>query len=78
TGGLSLGKGDQYNWMTEPIHAAKRTPDFMAEEIIKNDNVEKTVTEYIGFQLSEAELNALKTAAESKNVKKIAPALRKI
>ena len=78
TGGLSLGKGDQYNWLTEPLHAAKRTPDFMAEEIIKNGNVEKTVTEYIDFQLSEAELKAVKTAAESKDVEKIAQALRKI
>ena len=78
TGGLSLGKGDQYNWLTEPLHAAKRTPDFMAEEIIKNGNVEKTVTEYIDFQLSEAELKAVKTASESKDVEKIAQALRKI
>lgn len=78
TGGLSLGKGDQYNWLTEPLHAAKRTPDFMAEEIIKNGNVEKTVTEYIDFQLSEAELKAVKTAAESKDVEKIAQTLRKI
>ena len=73
TGGLSL-----YNWLTEPLHAAKRTPDFMAEEIIKNGNVEKTVTEYIDFQLSEAELKAVKTASESKDVEKIAQALRKI
>ena len=78
TGGLSLGKGDQYNWLTEPLHAAKRTPNFMAEEIIKNGNVEKIVTEYIDFQLSEAELKAVKTAAESKDVEKIAQALRKI
>ena len=69
TGGLSLGKGDQYNWLTEPLHAAKRTPDFMAEEIIKMV-MWKTVTEYIDFQLSEAELKAVKTAAESKDVEK--------
>lgn len=77
TGGLSLGKGDQYNWLTEPLHAAKRTPDFMAEEIIKNGNVEKTVTEYIDFQLSEAELKAVKTAAESKDVEKNRSGIKK-
>ena len=36
------------------------------------------MTEYIDFQLSEAELKAVKTAAESKDVEKIAQALRKI
>ena len=36
------------------------------------------MTEYIDFQLSEAELKAVKTASESKDVEKIAQALRKI
>ena len=32
--GLVFRQRDQYNWLTEPLHAAKHA-DFMAEEIIK-------------------------------------------
>ncbi|GAA3325878.1 hypothetical protein GCM10020331_059530 [Ectobacillus funiculus] len=41
TGGYSIGARGDYNWFGAPIAAAKRTPDFMAEQIAKSADVEK-------------------------------------
>ncbi len=56
----------------------KRTPDFMAEEIIKKMVMwKKTVTEYIDFQLSEAELKAVKKQRRSQKMLKNRSGIKK-
>ncbi|GGA47867.1 alkaline phosphatase [Kroppenstedtia guangzhouensis] len=65
TGGLSIGSDGQYVWNTEPIKQAKRTPEFMANEIIDGADVEKTLNRYIGFDLTNKELQAVKEASAS-------------
>lgn len=63
TGGYSIGADGIYNWFSEPIKAAKRTPDFMAEKIADGADVEKTLKTYIDqkkLALTESEINLLK------------------
>ncbi|WP_191561200.1 alkaline phosphatase [Metabacillus idriensis] len=65
TGGYSIGSDGIYNWFGAPIKAAKRTPDFMANEIAVNGaDVEKTLKQYIDLELTEEEVASVKTAAE--------------
>lgn len=66
TGGYSIGSDGNYNWFSEPIKAAKRTPDFMAQEIANGAGVEETLKEYIDLDLKEAEIQSVKKAAETK------------
>ncbi|HZG73956.1 MAG TPA: alkaline phosphatase, partial [Chondromyces sp.] len=81
TGGYSIGADGVYNWFSEPIKAAKRTPDFMASEIANGADVEKTLKTYIDQELlalTEEEIQAVKEAAVSKDVTKIDNAIESI
>nr|WP_263327376.1 alkaline phosphatase [Neobacillus sp. Marseille-Q6967] len=81
TGGYSIGADGIYNWFSEPIKAAKRTPDFMAEEISKGAEVEQTLKKYIDqgiLPLTEAEIQSVKNAAETKKVLDIDNAIEDI
>nr|WP_088044327.1 alkaline phosphatase [Bacillus sp. EAC] len=71
TGGFSIGAKGDYNWYGAPIMAAKRTPDFMAEQISKGADVEQTLKSYIGLQLKPEEIQSVKTAAQSKDLVQI-------
>jgi len=71
TGGFSIGAKGDYNWYGAPIMAAKRTPDFMAEQISKGADVEKTLKSYIDLQLKPEEIQSVKTAAQSKDLVQI-------
>ncbi|PGT84157.1 alkaline phosphatase [Bacillus sp. AFS040349] len=63
TGGYSIGANGIYNWFGEPIKAAKRTPDFMAEAIVNGADVEETLTNYIDLELTSDEVQSVKDAA---------------
>ncbi len=81
TGGYSIGANGIYNWFGEPIKAAKRTPDFMAAEIGAGADVEKTLKTYIDqniLTLTTEEINAVKKAAETKDVRTIDDAIENI
>ncbi|MGG0262049.1 alkaline phosphatase [Bacillus mycoides] len=78
TGGLSVGANDAYNFKVEPIKAAKRTPDFMANEIVKGASVEETLNTYIDLPLTSEEIKAIKDVAASKDVTKIDDAIEAI
>ena len=62
TGGYSIGANGIYNWFGEPIKAAKRTPDFMAEEIANGADVEETLKQYIDLDLTAEEIQSVKNA----------------
>ncbi|MFC3884166.1 alkaline phosphatase [Bacillus songklensis] len=65
TGGFSIGANGIYNWFPAPIKAAKRTPDFMANEIVnKGADIEATLKQYIGLELTAEEVKSVKDAAE--------------
>ncbi|MDX8291597.1 alkaline phosphatase [Metabacillus indicus] len=65
TGGYSIGADGDYNWFGEPIKAAKRTPDFMAAQIVEEGaDPEKTLKQYIDLELTAEEINSVKDAAE--------------
>jgi alkaline phosphatase len=78
TGGYSIGADGIYNWFPEPIKAAKRTPDFMAERIANGADVEETLNEYIDFELTPAEVDSVKEASVSNKVLDIDNAIEEI
>ncbi|ASI35312.1 alkaline phosphatase (plasmid) [Exiguobacterium sp. N4-1P] len=81
TGGYSIGADGIYNWFAEPIKAAKKTPDFMAEKIVSGADVRKTLTKYIDQQklaLTEEEFTSVERAAASKNVTDVDNAIEEI
>ncbi|XJZ25692.1 alkaline phosphatase [Bacillota bacterium Lsc_1132] len=78
TGGYSIGAKGNYNWFGSPIKAAKRTPDFMAEQIAKGADVEQTLKSYIQLDLTPEEIQSVKKAAESKKTVEIDNAIETI
>ena len=42
TGGFTIGAEGQYNWFPSVIKAVKRTPNFIAAEIVKGAAVKET------------------------------------
>lgn len=78
TGGYSIGARGDYNWFGAPIAAAKRTPDFMAEQIVKGADVEQTLKSNIYLQLTAEEIEKVKTAAQTKNLVQIDNAIESI
>ncbi|WP_051404812.1 alkaline phosphatase [Bacillus cihuensis] len=68
TGGYSIGANGIYNWFGEPIKAAKRTPDFMANQIANGAGVEETLKKYIDLDLTAKEIQSVKDAATKKEV----------
>lgn len=78
TGGLSVGANDIYNFDVTPIKAAKRTPDFMAAQIVGGADVEATLKQYINLSLTEDEIKSVTNAASSKDQTKIDNAIEAI
>ncbi|MCM3672019.1 alkaline phosphatase [Mesobacillus maritimus] len=81
TGGYSIGADGIYNWFSEPIQAAKRTPDFMAEKIANGADVEETLKKYIDqkiLPLTNEEIQSVKEAAGTKKTVDIDNAIEEI
>lgn len=68
TGGYSIGANGIYNWFGEPIKAAKRTPDFMAKEIVNGADVEETLKKYIDLDLTAEEIQTVKDAEKELDI----------
>lgn len=78
TGGFSIGANGIYNFDVNPIKAAKRTPDFMAAEILGGATVEETLKKYIDLQLTDDEIKSVKDAAATKDLTKTDNAIEAI
>ncbi|WP_270180940.1 alkaline phosphatase [Alkalihalobacillus sp. CinArs1] len=80
TGGFAMGRDGEYKWDPAPLKAAKRTPDFMAEQIAEGADVEETLNKYIDLELTEEEINWVKeaTKAEKDKTTEIDNAIEKI
>jgi alkaline phosphatase len=71
TRGYSIGADGIYNWFAEPIKAAKKTPDFMGQQIVEGADVRKTLMKYIDqdkLALTDQEMDSVSRAAESKTL----------
>jgi alkaline phosphatase len=68
TGGFTMGANGEYNWNTDPIKAAKRTPDYMAAQILAGADVEETLKKYIDLELTSQEVQSVKDAVATKKV----------
>lgn len=65
TGGFSIGANGSYNWSTDAIKAAKRTPEFLAGKIADGADVENTLKMYIDqtlLPLTTEEIASVKAA----------------
>jgi alkaline phosphatase len=81
TRGYSIGADGIYNWFAEPIKAAKKTPDFMAQQIVEGADVRKTLMKYIDqdkLALTDQEMDSVSRAAESKTLLDIDNAIEEI
>lgn len=78
TGGFSIGANGIYNWYPEALKAAKRTPDYMAEQITAGASVEETLKKYINLELTAEEIQSVKSAAAKNETVEIDNAIEKI
>jgi alkaline phosphatase len=78
TGGFSIAANGDYNWYGEPIKAAKKTPDFMAELIVNGANVKSTLKDNIQLSLTSEEILTVQKAADTKDLTTIDNAIEDI
>ncbi|TGB02400.1 alkaline phosphatase [Halobacillus salinus] len=65
TGGLSIGARGPYEFDPAPIKAAKRTPDWMSEQIASGEDAQSILEQYIDFDLTEDELQSVLDAEKN-------------
>lgn len=78
TGGFTIGARGQYNWLSNVVKAAKRTPDYMAQKIVKGADVKDTLTTYIDLKLTNNEIKSVKAASRGKKAADIDQAIEQI
>lgn len=78
TGGFTIGAEGQYNWLSSVIKTVKRTPNYMAAEIVKGAGVEETLTKYIQLPLTKNEIRNVERAARTQKAKNIDNAIEEI
>lgn len=78
TGGFSVGRDGVYNIDPKPIKAAKRTPEFMAQEIIDGRSVEDVLGEYVAFDFTDEELSSIKQAASKNDFDRLYSTISKV
>ncbi|MGX6444499.1 alkaline phosphatase [Neobacillus sp. K501] len=71
TGGFTIGARGEYNWFSEVLKAVKRTPDYIAREIMNGADVKNTLTKYIKFELTSEEIISVKAAARKQKASEI-------
>ena len=62
TGGLTLGAGGEYQWRGDVVRRVRRTPAALAERYGQNSDFGAALSRDLGFDLSRAELAALRVA----------------
>lgn len=76
TGGMSMGRGGEYNFLVDPIKQMKHTPEYLSAELLKKDaNIDKIITENIGFELEATEIKGIKEAVAKRDAGKIEDAI---
>lgn len=68
TGGLSLGADGDYLWQPDILKQIKNAPNTISKKLLTHDINSKTLEDFIGFPLTNEEMELLKTAkAEAVN-----------
>lgn len=78
TGGFTIGAKGEYNWFSDVLKAVKRTPDYIARQIVNGADVKKTLTKYIKFELTAEEIKAVKVAARKQKASEIDSVIEQI
>lgn len=65
TGGLSIGARGPYEFDPTPIQAAKRTPDWMSEQIAGGEDAEEILNQYIDLDLTDEEIQSVLDAEKN-------------
>ncbi|WP_088008256.1 alkaline phosphatase [Indiicoccus explosivorum] len=78
TGGFSMGADGEYNWFSEIVEGAERTPDFMAEAILDGADADAVLNDYIGFDVTDAEAAAVREAAATNDLRATDDAIENI
>lgn len=78
TGGFSVGRDGVYDFDPKPIKAAKRTPEFMAQEIIDGRSVEDVLGEYVAFDFTDEELSSIKQSASKNDFDRLYSTISKV
>lgn len=60
TGGMVAGQG--YMWNPEPIKQMKKTPAYIAKEIVESEDLEGTLEKYVEFNLTSDEISEIENA----------------
>jgi alkaline phosphatase len=71
TGGFTIGAQGKYNWFNSVIKTVKRTPNYIASEIVKGAGVKETLTKYMDLPLTKNEIRLVERAARTQNAKNI-------
>lgn len=78
TGGFTIGAKGQYNWFSSVIKTVKRTPNYMATEIVNGAGVKETLTKYIRLPLTKSEIRFVERAARTQKARNIDNAIEEI
>lgn len=78
TGGLSFGADGSGSWDYQPVKAAKKTPDFIANKIVGGMTVETALKQYIDLDFTKEEIASIQKAAETKDPVQIDDAIEKV
>lgn len=79
TGGFSIGADGASNWLVDTVASVKRTPAFIADQILKSGKVEESLKLYIDqelFPLTDDEVKSVENA--EKNSEDIEIAIKKV
>lgn len=78
TGGFTIGARGEYNWFSDVLKAVKRTPDYIARQIVNGADVQKALTKYINLELNAQEIKLVKAAARTLKTTEIDNAIEQI
>ncbi len=78
TGGFTIGANGEKNWHAEPILAARKTPEFMAEKINEGTPVKDVLTRYTKLAFTSEEIKRIEAAAQADKSKGAYKAIIKI
>lgn len=78
TGGFSIAAGGDYNWKPEAIQAFKKTPDYIAQQIVDGANVREALAASIQLDLTNKEIESVQQAAATNKLTTIDNAIEAI
>lgn len=78
TGGFTIGARGEYNWFSDVLKAVKRTPDYIARQIVNGADVQNALTKYINLELNAQEIKLVKAAARTQKTAEIDQAIEQI